>query len=140
MNPNKCIIRQAYYSLNACKAHSNMLFIYGDNQLRVGTKGQACIRPLPNAFGIITKKKPSYEEDAFFYDSDLTLFSKLIDADLNRLDILQKEYEFVVLPSDGLGTGLARLPTKAPQCFAYLAQRLKDMTGLTMTPNGIYQV
>jgi len=36
-------------------------------------------------------------------------------------------FETVVIPSDGLGTGLAGLDKRAPKTFAYLQERLAEL-------------
>lgn len=114
------------YSNADVKANPNKLYVFGDNVKRVGTGGQAEIRNNPNAMGIATKLAPSMEESAFMKDADLARNKAVIDADIAKIKATGK---IVVLPKDGLGTGLAKLKEKAPQTYAYLKQRLLQEFG-----------
>lgn len=57
-------------SVELVRDNPNCLFVYGDNALRYGKRGQAIIRDEPNAFGIVTKLKPSTASDAYMTDKD----------------------------------------------------------------------
>lgn len=118
------------YSPSDCRANPKFIFVYGDNLgmkkngqqgLRYGKAGQACIRDEPNAIGIATKLAPSMEEWAFFTDSE-----KHIEMAKNEFDttfsFLQSHVETttIVWPEDGIGTGLAELVTRAPEIWAML--------------------
>lgn len=104
------------YTRSLIKANPTTLFVFGDNLARVGFGGQAAeARGCPNAVGIPTKISPSEY-----------IFDDMVEADLDRfkIPIIQA---FVILrqhlrsggnivwPKDGVGTGLARLPTTAPR-------------------------
>lgn len=93
----------------------NTLFVFGDNLERRGYGGQAAsMRGEPNAVGIPTKHSPTMHEDAFFTDDDLPLFLKEAAPAIMRLLL----HEGVIIwPSDGIGTGKARLDIKAPKIF-----------------------
>jgi hypothetical protein len=108
------------------KANPNTIYVFGDNTKRVGIGGQAQIRNNSNAMGIATKLAPSMEESAFMNDADLANNKTVIDADIAKIKDTGKS---VVLPKDGLGTGLAKLQEKAPQTYAYLKQRLLEEFG-----------
>ncbi len=47
----------------------NHIFVFGDNLLRVGFGGAAKLRDMPNTYGFITKKAPSYWDNDY-YKSD----------------------------------------------------------------------
>jgi alkylated DNA repair dioxygenase AlkB len=108
------------------KANPDKIYVFGDNLQRTGTGGQAQIRNNPNAFGIVTKLKPTMNADAFMSDSDIDMNRQNIDADIRKI---KAENKVVVFPKDGLGTGLAKLKEKAPQTFAYLSERLQKEFG-----------
>jgi len=108
------------------KANPNKIYVFGDNTQRKGTGGQAQIRNNPNAMGIATKLSPSMESSAFMNDRDLAKNKSIIDADIAKIKATGKP---VVLPKDGLGTGLAKLKEKAPQTYNYLKQRLLQEFG-----------
>jgi hypothetical protein len=114
------------YSIADLKANPNKIYVFGDNVQRVGTGGQAQIRNNPNAMGIATKISPSMTESAFMSDEDLNNNKQIIDGDIAKIKATGK---VVVMPKDGLGTGLAKLKEKAPQTYAYLRQRLLEEFG-----------
>lgn len=130
------MVYDKYYTIHDCRSQPNRLFLFGDNAERKGTLGQAQIRGLSNAFGIVTKIKPRNESTAFYADKDYARFKRACDADFLRLSQREKDFQWVVFPIDGLGTGLAQLHTKAPQCFAYLCTKILQHTGLIMTDRG----
>lgn len=109
------------------EANPDLIYLFGDNLQRTGTAGQATIRhaSTKNVVGIPTKKKPATTEDAYFTDSDedFEIFKKGVDEALASIPAGKT----VVMPSAGIGTGLAQLPTRAPRLFAYLQQRLKSL-------------
>jgi len=114
------------FSIEQCRLNFRSLFVFGDNLLRVGMGGQAIIREQPNAIGICTKLKPSMEEDAFFTDKEYEENCKIIDKDIDNIKAYAEEKKFisVVFPQNGLGTGLAQMPLKAPLTFCYLTEQL----------------
>ena len=110
------------------KANPQTLYIFGDNNIRKGLGGQAKeMRGEPNAFGISTKQLPSNEENAFMSDNDLIKNKAIITQDVNF--IIEQwntgKYTSVVLPQ--IGVGLAKLPEKAPQTWAYLQSELQRL-------------
>lgn len=100
------------------------LFVFGDNLLRKGRGGQAAeMRGEPNAVGVPTKKAPSNDETAFFTDDDFEEAVSTIEGDLKRIADHLKAGGRVVWPSDGIGTGFADLPRRAPKIWEYLEER-----------------
>jgi len=120
---------QEVFSVANVRANKDKSFLFGDNLEGYGKKGQAIIRDEPNAYGIPTKKKPSMSEDAFFTDDEYDANVKAIDE---AFDKIPKE-GIIVLPSAGLGTGLAELNKRAPKTFEYLQNKL--VTLYRYTPN-----
>jgi hypothetical protein len=104
------------------------LYLFGDNCLRTGLGGQAKeMRGEPNAVGVRTKKKPSMSEDSFFTDDDLELFKMMMVLDLDRPFRHIQNGGSVVIPTDGLGTGLSQLPERAPKLNLFLLQMLESL-------------
>lgn len=100
------------------------LFVFGDNLLRKGRGGQAAeMRGEPNAVGVPTKKAPSNAASAFFTDEDFDEAVKTIESDLKQIADHLKAGGNVVWPRDGIGTGLADLPNRAPKIWEYLEER-----------------
>ena len=96
------------------------LFVYGDNDVHRGKKGQAIIRDLPNTIGIPTKKIPSNEIHSFYTDDELENNTIKIRKAIDEIIDLSQHYEYIIFPEDGFGTGLAQLPIKAPKTYEFL--------------------
>lgn len=120
--------RMKWITRDIVRANPDKAFLFGDNVKRIGMGGQArAMRGESNAFGIATKYSPDMRDDAFFSDDDFIYNKRVIDADIQRLLDDDMAYEIVVIPSDGLGTGLAELDKRAPETFAYLQERLAKL-------------
>jgi hypothetical protein len=99
----------------------NVLFLFGDNTKRRGLGGQAKeMRGEPNACGIATKALPSQMDNSYFSDADFLGNAKIIAADFRRAFAHRETGELIILPTDGLGTGLSELPERAPQTNEFL--------------------
>jgi hypothetical protein len=113
------------------KEHPEYVFLFGDNLMGQGYGGQAReMRDEPNAHGIPTKIKPTMEEDAFFNDDMFDEISKFYDDIflMNQAGFNCGDYEAIVIPSAGLGTGLAELSKRAPKIYKYLLQKIKELS------------
>lgn len=85
--------------------------------VRAGLGGQAAeMRGEPNAIGVPTKWRPAHYPSACFTDADweydgvkIAIRAAFVTAEM----FLDAGYD-VVIPADGLGTGLARLSKAAP--------------------------
>jgi len=118
------------------QANPKTLYIFGDNNVRQGLKGQAKeMRGEPNAIGISTKQLPSNTPDAFMTDKDLVKNKAIITQDVNF--IIEQwntgKYTNVILPQ--IGVGLANLPEKAPQTWTYLQSELGRLERTINTNN-----
>lgn len=108
------------------RANPEKLFLFGDNLDHIGMGGQAgAMRYEPNSLGIPTKKKPGMNDQDFLSDGEYMANCEMLDRYCETL--LDLGYETVVIPSDGLGTGLAELNTRAPKTFAYLEAKLNQL-------------
>lgn len=124
----KIQIWQGFWSPEILKQHPTSLFVFGDNDNRMGSKGQACIRGCPNAVGIPTKKYPSFATLSYYSDDEFEENCRKIQQAVQHVvdRYEQGGYTTLIFPQDGLGTGLADLPNKAPLTFRFLNQILKD--------------
>lgn len=132
------ILEFDWYSVNICRAYPEYIFVFGDNLLGIGTAGQAIIRYEPNAFGIPTKRSPGMREEDFFNDTmeDYHDVLSLWARKFNQLrDYLTKDNKTIVFPKAGLGTGLAQLPTKAPNLYSNLKMLIRWLMKLEDTKN-----
>lgn len=116
-----------HWTVETTKKYVDYIFIYGDNDIQKGKGGQAIIRDEPNAFGIPTKKYPNNRIESFYSDDDYeqncTNIKNAIDLIMNQLQT--NLWKGIIYPKDGIGTGLAQLPNKAPKTYKFLQKSLK---------------
>lgn len=119
----------ARYSREEIRANPRALYVFGDNFAERGLGGQAAdARGEPNAVGIATKRAPSLVESAFLTDADLPRLQDHVAPALHRLrEHLAAGGTVVVMPADGIGTGLARMPDRAPACWRWLCDQLAQL-------------
>jgi len=110
------------------KNNPDVYFLFGDNLIRRGLGGQAKeMRGEPNAIGIATKATPTSESNAFFDDLDYGSNCRAIAKDFRRAFQMRDEGHMVVIPADGLGTGLSELPQRAPKTNEFLEWMLDKL-------------
>jgi len=102
------------------RENPDKVYLFGDNTIHVGYGGQAGeMRGEANAIGIPTLKEPG----VFFTDNEFETNKQLIDEAFRQLP----SDKTVVIPSDGLGTGIARLDRVAPRTFKYLIKKIEEL-------------
>lgn len=95
---------------NMLRAEPDAIFVFGDNAKRYGLGGQAKeMRGEPNALGVATLYEPG-----MYYRAGDPIATAIVAGDLATLAAKIARGATVYVPSDGLGTGLARLPESAP--------------------------
>jgi hypothetical protein len=124
------ILVARHYTRADIRAHREWLYVFGDNVSTLGRGGQAkeC-RGEPNCVGIVTKWHPFTDAGSYFCDDDLPKVRLRIQDEFRRLAAHLRTGGIVVWPQDGVGTGLAELPTRAPRIHAFIDrcyQYLKD--------------
>ncbi len=113
-----------YITRQDIKNNPDKIFLFGDNLKRFGYKGQAReMRGEPNSIGIITKKYPSNSAESFIYDKDFKYIKDIIDKDFASIP----DNVTVVIPLNGLGTGLAKLDTTSPLLFQYIKDKIEEL-------------
>jgi len=123
-------VKKGIYKIDGVTPVIRKLFVFGDNDQRMGFGGQAKeMRGEPNAVGIRVKKAPSMDENSFYNDDEYILNTQKITQDLNHLAAIAKN-KIIVFPEDGVGTGMAMLNQKAPQTFNYLTTMLDQVFGI----------
>jgi len=125
------VLRVQHITRQMLRADPKTLYVFGDNIARIGRAGQAReMRGEPNAVGIPTKWWPAMDEDSFFSDKDLN--DRRVRDSLNeaftRLEKALRAGQNVVLPADGLGTGLAQLPVRAPRIHATIETMIANLS------------
>jgi len=122
------IIFQKFIYRADLRANPNILYLFGDNLERRGLGGQAKeMRGEDNAIGVATKKAPGMAETDFFADDAFDSNAESIRLDLRRARNHLTNGGLVVIPLDGLGTGLSELPTRAPKTNASLEAQLASL-------------
>lgn len=120
-----------FWTVDDCRRNPRSLFVFGDNLVGKGKKGQAVIRGEPNSVGIPTKKAPRLVASAFFTDDELESNKAAIYLARDRIVELMGSgnYDELVLPADGWGGGLAQLPEKAPQTYKIVLEVYEELAG-----------
>lgn len=109
------------YSRELIEQTPAVIFVFGDNFERIGMGGQAAAcRGLKNTIGIPTKRDPGVSKRSYLYDKDFPEWKKKSSNDLEMLRIHLKNGRDIVLPEDGIGTGLAMLHMNAPMTLLYI--------------------
>lgn len=106
------------------KSNPDKIYVFGDNNLRTGKKGQSIIRDCPNTIGLRTKKKPSTSTDSYYTDDEYSQNRSLIQEDVENIKWEMLTGKTIVFSSGGYGTGLSELPTRAPKTFDFLCNIL----------------
>ena len=107
----------------------HVTYVFGDNDERAGWGGQAAeCRAEENAHGIRTKKKPGYGL-VYYSDVDYVENCRKIHEDFEPLFEMMRENpsRIIIWPSDGVGTGYAKLSTYAPRTLKYIEDKLRDL-------------
>ena len=109
------------YDRYTIQNNPNKIFVFGDNMERRGLGGQAReARGERNTVGIPTKWKPDSTQDAYFRDSDFGFVRPVIAGEFRKLYWYRREGYTIVWPTNGIGTGRARLREFAPRIAGYI--------------------
>lgn len=113
------------------------IYLFGDNMKRVGMGGQAAsMRGEPNSFGVPTKWLPDNRDTSYFCDEDFPgPVENAINFPLNLAFAWLLHTGKVVVPRDGLGTGLSELPTRAPKIYNYIEYKIALLAKFAETVN-----
>lgn len=120
------IRKQKYIMREDLRNNPDWMYLFGDNVQRTGLGGQAKeMRGEPNAVGVATKIFPSGEPVAYFTDDDYFNNVSIMLEDLSPAIGHLQEGGTLIIPSDGLGTGLSDLANRAPRTN----RALQDLIG-----------
>lgn len=112
------------------RANRKVLYLFGDNDARIGEGGQAKeMRGEPNAVGIRTKKYPMMGSKNFYTDDEYSDNVQKIEEDFVKVKAYLLKGGVVVCPMDGLGTGMAQLRERAPRTYLYLVDTITVLRG-----------
>lgn len=132
MSKLEIIIHKGFWTEQEVKNDPTSLYLFGDNDIKKGKGGQAIIRYLTNSYGIPTKKYPSSHTSAYYYDDEYKSNHDKIKTAIEGLpDYLNSpgtpKFTRVVFPEKGFGTGLSKLPKKAPKTYRYLQKKVLSL-------------
>lgn len=120
------IIQSQWYTKEQVMAEQDKVFVFGDNLARKGTGGQAlACRGQPNTIGIVTKWDEKRNPGSYMYDTTLEINKSVIMQDFEKIFAIMRNKDdkrTIVLPADGLGTGLANLKENAPLTLQFIKQ------------------
>lgn len=120
------ILYQKWILRTDLQANPGQSYVFGDNTQRRGLGGQAkYMRGEPNAIGVATKWAPDNNERSFFMDQVRCI--EIVMGDLARVRDALKAGRTVVIPEDGIGTGLSQLPERAPGIDEMIKTFWKEM-------------
>ena len=118
------------YTRALIRSQPKRLFVFGDNLARVGYGGQAAeARGELNVIGIATKRSPR----SFFTETEQDFVDakeQIVKAFVILAEHLQAGHD-VVWPKDGVGTGLAELPVRAPSIWEGLEKCRKQLFSMS---------
>ena len=123
------IVQKEFFSPSGCTKEPHKIFVFGDNTMRVGNGGQACIRFCINSYGIATKIAPGINDWDYFDDSISTLGAIFNDISYLVYQCKLRKTKFLVFPAEGLGTGLSDMPNKCPESFKIMNECLDNIFG-----------
>lgn len=127
---DKICIFGRFWDVPDCNESPRSLFVFGDNDVEKGCGGQAVIRPCRNAIGIPTKKYPSNRSDSFYTDAEYESNCQKVTDAIELIIFESKKYDEIVFPSDGFGTGLASLATRAPKTLKFINDMVAECFGV----------
>lgn len=119
------ITRVKRYARKDLKANPGNIYVFGDNVERIGIGGQAkACRDEPNAHGIATLWAPGKP----YTEADDAEALRIMGDDLASLKRkAESTGSTIVWPSDGVGTGLARMPKEMRRTFDGM---IRDIFGI----------
>lgn len=115
------------WTSKTCQRYPKFIFIFGDNDECRGKRGQAIIRDEPNAMGIPTKKRPTYDPSSFYSDDEYYQNIEKIDDAIESIKENLVNYDGLMYPINGIGTGLSQLDIKAPKTYKYLNIQIRKL-------------
>jgi hypothetical protein len=126
------IIYQDWIVRSDLRSNPDRIYVFGDNVERAGFGGQAKeMRGEPNAIGVATKWSPSMQPRAFF--DDTAECRRIVEQDLALVRAALDLGRTVVVPRDGIGSGLSQLDRRAPHLLRFMndwfsrQQRMADL-------------
>jgi len=126
------IIYQSRINRIDLQNNPGVMYLFGDNDERKGRGGQAKeMRGEQNAVGIRTKYAPNRSAAAFWDDKNWDENISKIIEDMMPVVSHLNDGGIVVIPADGIGTGLSQMQEECPRTFEYLQKALDALKAFT---------
>lgn len=108
-NQKSIRIHQGFWTRDEVAKDVDSVYVFGDNckdalGTFVPTTTQACIRFLPNAIGLSTKKDRYWTSQSFFSDSDIEQFKCVVEETIEKVKNLQNEITIRILLENNIIT------------------------------------
>ena len=84
------------------------LYIFWSQESEIDYKGNT------NTTGIPTKKYPSNHPSSFYTDDEYKENMCKISNAILKIRKISKNYNYIIFPENGFGTGFSDLPNRAP--------------------------
>jgi hypothetical protein len=120
----KIEIYEENWTIDFVKDNKDKIFVFADNNLRIGKVGQSIIRDLPNTKGLRTKKGSSDKPVSFYSDSEFEQNINNIREDILDLKSELLNGKKIVLSKNGYGVGLSQMEKVSPRTFFKFCQLL----------------
>ncbi len=123
------VIIVSRYTREDLKDNPDALFMFGDNMTREGYGGQAAAaRDEPNAVGIPTLWAPGQPFSPGEWETDEfdAVMDRITKAMLRLYDYAEAG-KVVILPRDGVGTGIANLQENCPELLKFIQACTNDI-------------
>jgi len=123
------IIFQKFICKEDLKKNRQVIYLFDENDQR--KNGRGCgglakeIRGESNAIGIRVKKAPGRDPSYYYIDQEIKDNINKIDEDFEKVIKCLDDKKLVIIPSNGIGTGFARLKTMAPNTLIYVKKKIK---------------
>jgi hypothetical protein len=90
--------------LKFLRENPDHIFVFGDNLIGKGKKGGAIHRDEPNAYGFVTKKRPSYDGSAYYRPAE---YKHVFKKEMEKLEKDIKACPHFTFMISKIGSGLA---------------------------------
>lgn len=128
------VLYRTHIVRNDLRLNPSWMYLFGDNEMRTGLGGQAKhMRGEHNAVGIRTKYIPAMTPQSFWVETpeeDGHRWRMMIMEDLFPAVAKLRAGGTVVIPANGIGTGLSDLQRTAPRTYNYLQACLRRLAEL----------
>lgn len=115
-----------FCSIDFVESHPRSLFVFGDNVLQRGVRGQSVVRHCSNSWGIPSKKN---DKGALLSDRDYDDNKRMIDECFADLQRRMQSYDKIVFSLYGWDHDVKAGMISAPRTYQYLMEQFDSIFG-----------